>query len=64
MSETVEVMKCANPNQNLPMCRECQRIGESKDNEYESFYLRDTRMNGMQCDGYISKRESGSLFDE
>ena len=64
MSEITEIMKCHNPNSKLPMCRECQRNGESKDNEYEAFNLRKLTMHGWQCDGYVSKRESGSLFDE
>ena len=64
MSEPVELMKCHNPNMNTPMCRECKRGIKSKDNEYETFDLKNTRMNGVQCDGYVSKKESGSLFDE
>ncbi|MFA5669882.1 MAG: hypothetical protein WCX83_00350 [Candidatus Cloacimonas sp.] len=58
-----ELTKCANPNAELPMCRECQRSGESKDNEYEAFNL-NRPVVGWQCDGYVSKREAGSLFDE
>jgi len=64
MSESIELMKCYSPNNNIPMCRECQRNGESKDNEYEAFDLRKVIMHGWQCNGYVSKRESGSLFDE
>lgn len=59
-----ELMKCSNPNSDLPMCRECQRSGEAKNNEYEAFDLNKTLMNGYRCDGYVSKRETESLFDE
>ena len=59
-----EIMKCFNPNKELPMCRECKRGVVLKDNEYESFDLKKTLMYGWQCNGYVSKRESGSLFDE
>jgi len=59
-----ETMKCYNPNKELAMCRECKRGVVSKNNEYESFNLHKTLMNGWKCDGYVSKRESGSLFDE
>lgn len=59
-----ELMKCSNPNSDLPMCRECQRSGESKDNEYEAFDLNKTLMNGYRCDGYVSKRETESLFSD
>lgn len=62
MSETVELMKCSSQNENVPMCRECMRHGESKDNEYESFDLKKTTMHGYQCQGYVSKRETETLF--
>jgi len=64
MSEYIELMKCNNPNINIQICRGCKRGTKSKDNKYEQFYLRNTRMNGMQCDGYVSKKESVSLFGE
>ena len=59
-----EIMKCHKPNNDLPMCRECKRSTKSNTNEYESYNLRETRMNGMQCDGYVSKKESGGLFND
>lgn len=62
MSETVEIMKCSNPNEKLPICMACQRNGRAE--EYESFNLEKTLMNGWQCDGYVSKREIKGLFDE
>lgn len=64
MSETVEIMKCYNPNSEVPMCRECKRNSKSKDNEYESFDIRETRLNGWKCNGYISVRQVKGLFDE
>ena len=60
--ETIDIMKCNNPNSNIPMCMECQRNGISKDNEYESYNLNKPIMHGWQCDGYVSKRETKSLF--
>ena len=63
MSEsTQEIMKCHNPNTEVPMCRECVRATPSKDNEYETFPLNDTQNNGWQCDGYVSKRQEETLF--
>ncbi len=64
MSEAHEIMKCQNPNSNIEICRNCQRNSESKDNEYEQYSLNKTLMNGYQCDGYVSKRETRGLFDE
>jgi hypothetical protein len=62
MSNEMELVKCYNPNGELPMCRQCQRNGQSKDNEYETFNLTKTLMNGWRCDGYVSKMETKSLF--
>jgi len=56
MSATTEVMKCHNPNTAIPMCRECQRSGNS-----ETYPLKNT-MNGYVCDGYVSKRQTETLF--
>lgn len=52
-----EIVKCANPKTELPMCRECQRNSTSKDNEYQAFNAEKSK-----CDGYVSKRETESLF--
>lgn len=57
-----EVMKCNNPNSEVPMCRECQRGTKSDHNEYEVYPLKKTTMNGYQCDAYLSKRETETLF--
>jgi len=61
MSENTEVMKCHNPNTAIPMCRECQRSGKSETNEYETYPLENTK-NGYACDGYVSKRQTETLF--
>ena len=63
METKVEIVKCHKPNMDVPMCRQCQRRGESKNNTYESFNLRESRMNGWFCDGYVSEKEVFSLFD-
>lgn len=57
MSEKVETMKCYNPNNSLPMCRECLRNGSSPGNEYESFSLVKTLMNGWKCDGFTDGKD-------
>ena len=59
----IEIVKCANPNINAPICRECQRAKPSKDNEYEAFGLNKTLMNGYKCDGYVKDglEKGGSL---
>jgi len=62
MSESAEIIKCYKPNNELPLCRQCQRKGESKTNEYETFNIRETRSSGWVCDGYISYREKETLF--
>jgi len=62
MNQRTEIVKCHNPNEEVPICRECMRRGESKDNEYETFPLRESRMSGWLCDGYVSKRETETLF--
>ena len=64
MSEIIEITKCYNPNQDISMCRECQRIGESKTNEYEAFNIQKSIILGYQCNGYVSKREVGNLFEK
>ena len=53
----VEIVKCYNPNIEVPMCRECMRKGQSKDNNYEAFALKKTLMNGWKCDGYLNKND-------
>ena len=56
-----EIMKCHNPNTEVPMCRECKRATLAKDNEYETFNLKQMGGNAT-CDGYVSKRETETLF--
>jgi hypothetical protein len=66
VSEKIETMKCYNPNNELPMCRECTRNSTSSSNEYEYFNLIKTLMNGWQCDGFsngIDDDFKGSFYD-
>lgn len=63
MSSSVEIMKCYNPNNSLPMCRECARNGVSENNEYETFDLSETLMNGWKCDGHLNTRDATELGD-
>jgi hypothetical protein len=64
MGQQTEPIKCYKPDQELTICRECKRNGEANNNEYETFELREIRSSGFVCNGYISVRENGSLFDE
>ena len=62
MSENIVLTKCYNQDTEEPLCRQCMRSGESKDNEYETFDKRKTLMNGIKCNGYVSKRETELPF--
>lgn len=55
---TVVIMKCAKPNTDIPMCRECMRAKPSSDNEYEAYNLKKDTMQKDVCDGFLSKRDS------
>lgn len=59
-----EITKCHKPNNELTICRECQRNSEAENNEYETFNLVETRSSGWKCDGYVSKKETKGLFYE
>ena len=61
MSE--EITKCHKPNEEAPMCRECKRRGVSEINEYQAFNITKDK-DTFSCEGYVSIRQSGSLFDE
>lgn len=55
--EQVEIMKCYNPNNELPICRECLRNKKSENNEYEMYDLKKTLMHGWKCNGFENEKE-------
>jgi len=60
-----EITKCFIPNMQVPMCRQCKRSEPQKQGEeFETFALKNTQNNGIQCDGYVSKKQEKGLFDE
>jgi len=57
-----ELTKCSNPK-DIALCEGCKRNQTVKESEDSSaFPLRESRMSGWHCDGYVSKRETETLF--
>jgi hypothetical protein len=66
MENRTIIIRCSSPKEKCHLCWECKRNAPvESDEEAEDFPIRESRMNGWQCDGYISKRQpEKGLFDE
>jgi len=66
--ETSSILtRCSSPKEKCYLCWECKRNSpiQHEDETVEDFPIRESRINGWHCDGYISsKQPDKGLFDD
>lgn len=64
MNSNTNIAKCSNPNLNIHMCRQCQRSTKNIYEQSTTFNLKCSGKSNYECDGYVSKKETKTLFDK